>query len=243
MKRLTLFLLLIALPFSAFSIWNTDPTVRNPVTTAPGTQSNPRACSDGQGGVIITWLDQFKTVYAQRITKNGTPLWGANGVAIFKSSPQNSVKDPSATSIVADGAGGGIIFYEGSINGGAFQIYARHVDAIGNMWPNPVKITDLPSSLLRWSDRTKQVGLSADGNGGAFITWQSYGSANGFIFAQHISKDGFLAWGSTGVAMPFINNQNGRSSSIVNTGNGTAVVAYHDGDMAFIYNAWIRTEV
>jgi hypothetical protein len=97
------------------------------------------------------------------------------------------------------------------------------------VWANPVKITSLIDSRLRWGESIKQFGLSADGAGGAFITWQSYGSANGFIFAQHISKDGFLAWGSNGVAMPIINNHNGYYSSIVNTGNGTAVVAYSDG--------------
>jgi hypothetical protein len=113
MKRLTLFLLLITLPFSAVKAWNTDPTVRNPVITAPGTQSNPRACSDGQGGVIITWLDQYKNVYAKRIKSNGAPMWGANGVAIFTAPviPVAGIPHSAGiTSIVADSVGGAIFF-------------------------------------------------------------------------------------------------------------------------------------
>ncbi len=47
-------------------------------------QTNPVLVADGQGGVIVFWIDARNTdVYAQRLDGNGAPLWGANGKRVF----------------------------------------------------------------------------------------------------------------------------------------------------------------
>ena len=80
------FLLPCALTDPAQAAWPSDPTVNVPVCTAANTQQNPRSCSDGAGGAIIAWFDYRSDgsgdIYAQRIGRDGVPLWTANGVAV-----------------------------------------------------------------------------------------------------------------------------------------------------------------
>lgn len=222
--------LLLFISYSAFSQWNSDSLTRNIVCNAARNQFYARSCSDGSGGAIFTWVDErapnpLAAVYAQRITRTGKMAWPANGIVVYDPALAGGTgADNSA--IVADGFGGAIIVYEMAVNGGARQLYAQHINAGGTaLWPNAVKITDLVDSRLDWIGDPEQDGISPDGSGGAFITWQAYNSPV-FIYAQHINASGNLVWGSTGVGLPLLAQFDGYRSTIQNTGAGTAVVGF-----------------
>ncbi len=226
MKNLFYTLILCLISFSSFSQWNTDSTLRNPICTAVKNQYNPRSCSDGNGGAFITWVDERiitqPTAYAQHINKKGKVLWATEGIAV-----SDPTFDMVYSLIVSDGSGGAILVFEISVLGGAHQLWAQHIDASGTLlWGSSgVKLTDITDSRLSWAEDPEQDGISADGAGGAFITWQAYQSSN-YIFAQHISASGNLVWGTTGVGL---NGSYVYVSNIVSTGAGTAVIGYTDG--------------
>ncbi|MDH7514518.1 MAG: choice-of-anchor D domain-containing protein [Bacteroidota bacterium] len=90
-------------------IWTKDGV---PVCTAPGNQFTPYVIRDGMGGVIIVWEDRRDgnlnaDIYAQRLDRNGNPLWQPNGVLVCGA--KNMQNMPIA---VADGNGGGMFAWE-----------------------------------------------------------------------------------------------------------------------------------
>ncbi len=224
----TYFFLLLLITADSFSQWNKDSLVRNPVCTAPHSQYYARSCTDGAGGAIFTWVDErnlpISAIYAQKINVKGKRAWAANGIPIF--APTDVSTGSVYSTIVADGSGGAIIVMEISVIGGANQLWAQHINAAGALlWGNGVRITDAPDARMRWVEDPTQDGISADGSGGVFVTWQAYQDTY-FNYAQHIDANGNLVWGSTGVPLISVSGTNGYRTIITSTGNGTAVAGF-----------------
>ena len=67
--------------------WSGGPAINLAVSTALGDQSNPAACSDGAGGMIVVWNDTRNAgvsgmdVYAQHVLRCGVidPAWPLSG--------------------------------------------------------------------------------------------------------------------------------------------------------------------
>ncbi len=200
--------------------------MRNPVCVEPNSQYYARSCTDGAGGAIFTWVDERNitnpSIYAQKINVKGKTQWATNGIPVYVPSNSGAVY----STIVADGSGGAIIVMEISVSGGANQLWAQHINAAGTLlWGNGVKITDAPDSRLRWAEDPEPSGISADGAGGAFVTWQAYQDTY-FNYAQHIDANGNLVWGTTGIPLLSISSINGYRTVITSTGNGTAVAGF-----------------
>jgi hypothetical protein len=103
-------------------------------------QFKPAIISDGAGGVIATWHDTRSgdyDIYAQRVS-SGVVQWTVDGAALCTA--PNSQLFPT---IVADGAGGGIVTWHDTRNG-PDDIYAQHVDSDGT----PTGVGDTPSAAL-----------------------------------------------------------------------------------------------
>ncbi len=87
--------------------------------------------SDGSGGAIVAWEEDFdnQDIHAQRVDGSGNLLWTANGVDVCTASDRQT-----ANRTVADGYGGAIIVWED--NRGAFTMsYGQRLDANGNpLW-------------------------------------------------------------------------------------------------------------
>ena len=130
-------------------MWN-----QTPVSTGDNWEMIP----DGEGGVIIAW-DNFKPISEalhddclclQKISSNGSMLWGNTGLILVKSSPFHSVTGveisgansrsvdrsyPTYTGtqdIVTDGAGGVIVIWDEEGESDANQVFAQRVDSQGN---------------------------------------------------------------------------------------------------------------
>ena len=102
------------------------------VSTTTGDDNQPQVTTDGAGGAIIAWdnvgvLDPGD-VYVQRLQALGVPWWNAP----VRVAPANGAQ--SAPSIVADGSGGAMIFYQddygASINR---DIRGQRVNASGTL--------------------------------------------------------------------------------------------------------------
>ncbi|MFX1455647.1 MAG: hypothetical protein ACFFDB_09765 [Promethearchaeota archaeon] len=95
-------------------------------------------CSDGSGGVIITWRDHRYTsqgdLFAQRIDINGNNLWTSNGELICN---VTDMQYPGGIS--GDGDGGAVIVWRDmrTADYDNWDIYAQQIDSNGKaLWDN-----------------------------------------------------------------------------------------------------------
>ena len=114
--------------------WNSDPSSNNPICLAGNIQKATQIVSDGKGGAILCWSDErsaqnFYSVYAQRIDRDGFVRWAENGIAV------SPVSDSQARpEIISDGAGGAIIVWSDT-RSGTEDVYAQRIDSSGNaLW-------------------------------------------------------------------------------------------------------------
>jgi hypothetical protein len=163
--------------------------------------------ADGSEGAIIAWADwrgdQYNGIfaeYAQRISADGTALWGIGGVPLNTPS-KNSVE---AQQIISDGNGGAIIAwhsYIGSYPNGNQDIFAQKVNATGSMeWgTGGLAVCSLTSPQLHPK-------LTEDGNHGAVIVWEDFRTnpSKSNLYAQKVNSTGTIQWTADGVPVTVI---------------------------------------
>lgn len=200
--------------------WQTN---GNPVCVLTGFQLFPQIVSDGSGGAVICWEDEFignGDIYSQKMSGSGSPQWAMNGIPVC-SDPDHQT-DPQMTS---DGFGGAVIIWQDYRNINV-SIYAQKVASTGiveESWtPNGALIVE--DSCTSTTPR-----IAGDGFGGAIITWEDTREAatGKDIFAQKIFSDGTTPWTIGGVCLC---NAAGNQlvPAIANDYMGGAVVVWED---------------
>ena len=153
----------------------------NPVVySTSGSSWGPKLMSDGQGGAILTWIENVDTA-VQRVDNNGNLLWnGGNPVLLTTTGASECPR------IISDGAGGAIIMWTDNRNM-PDQIYAQRVNSNGaTQWTaNGIQVTD--ADIKGYSH-----GLASDAAGGAFVTW--FDSNDDNLYAQRINSNGNHVW-------------------------------------------------
>ncbi len=155
--------------------------------SAVGNQFIHDIVTDGADGAIVAWTD-FRTglgdAYAQRVNRNGLPLWAADGVGVCIDSGNQWI-----TGIVSDGAGGVIISLQDSRSGDD-DIYVQRIEGTSGMsyWTTEgIPLCDIAA------DQADAL-LVSDGAGGAVAVWRDRRNEfDGDLYAQRIVRDGF--WG------------------------------------------------
>lgn len=189
-------------------------------------QIKPDICTDGAGGVIITWTDFRSTtdynIYAQRQGPALSIVWVVDGVVINNNVAFAQI-DPK---IVSDGLGGAIISWTDHRTGvaaGTADIYAQRVNTTGTVQWTATGIIICTAS----GDQVKSQ-LVSDGNNGAYITWQDHRNAgNTDIYAQRIASNAAINWSANGFAIcADVNDQ--LNPMIVSNGNLGAFVIWQD---------------
>lgn len=181
----------------------------------------PALAPDGFGGVLVAWFDQRDggSIYAQRLSANGTPHWIAGGVRV--DSAHDNLRE---CALVADGYGGAIVFWR--INGGSGQVMvAQHIlNGSSAMWPAggvvvgeapavapPVAVTDgLSGAIVAftatvWSGVTSSYVFDVQAAGVSYfgsVGWQAnVTNAGGDQLGPAIVSDGangaIIAWADT----------------------------------------------
>lgn len=204
---------------SGIAQWTADGVA---ISTASNLQSWPTIASDGSGGAIISWQDDYYNprIYAQRINVNGVVQWTANGVAI------STVANSYYPVIVSDNSGGGIITWSDFRNGTNHDIYAQRINASGGVeWPaNGVPIC---TASLTQSGQT----ILSDGSGGAIIAWSDLRGSwmqQNDVYAQRINASGIVDWPVNGVPISTIAGTDQRAFGIVSDGSGGVIISWLD---------------
>lgn len=156
-------------PGQARAQWSANPYINTPICTAPGDQEALDIVSDGRGGLILAWVDRRSgspAVYAQRMNKDGVPLWASNGVL---------VKEGEKFGFAFNGDGGA---------GFAWVEIAHWEDTLGNercdtLFVHAGTVDSLGLFTLTVDRRFVDIslGISAeaksDGCGGVIVCWVS----------------------------------------------------------------------
>lgn len=197
-----------------------------PVCVLQGAQLYPQIVSDGSGGAIIAWDDEFignGDIYAQRIRSDGSNVWSFNGIPICSEPTQHQI----FAQIAADGWGGAIITWQDFRNGNN-DIYAQKVDGNGvieESWPtNGVPVCVEPH------DQTGPR-IAGDGWGGAIITWEDTRDAVAeaiHVYAQKVNSDGSASWTGNGVRMCSSASGDQKFPAIAHDNMGGALVVWQD---------------
>jgi hypothetical protein len=194
-----------------------------PVCTPVKNRLNPRVQKDGKGGIFVT-LQEYNTdydIYAQRIDKFGTRLWGAGGKLVCNATgtQTNPKIDPDSISK------GIIIAWTDERNTIDYDIFAQRIDSAGNLlWGAAGK------PVINFSGNQSAIDfLSNPKVGGSIFTWKDSrsGSSNNDIYAQKLDVNGTQQWPIAGVVIcNSIRDQ--LNPNICGDGMGGGIIAWQD---------------
>lgn len=157
---------------------------------------------DGQGGALVTWIDQRgdNDIYVQRVMGGGTlaPGWPVNGVAATQA--PHSQGSPV---VAPDGVGGAFVAWDDQRDEAAtdaYDVYAQHLDATGAVapgWP----LDGLPVAVA--PDIQAFPNLLPDGQGGVIIAWSDGRSGALDTYGVRLTSDGTIAagWAENGTLL------------------------------------------
>lgn len=167
------------------------------VCDAANRQAYARIASDGSGGAIIVWTDNRSgeyDIYAQRLNRNGVPLWSNNGILVC-----SAQGDQFGPALVSDGDGGAIIAWK-DYRDGHDDYYTQRIGSNGaGQWdPDDVPISTVDVGYLA------PIGypyIISDGYGGAIIVWADRRNGPSMVHVQRVDADGNVLWAEDGVAV------------------------------------------
>ncbi|MHA1474043.1 MAG: hypothetical protein ACTSQ5_02525 [Promethearchaeota archaeon] len=189
-------------------------------------QYSPQMCSDGAGGVIITWMDNRSgdfDIYSQRVDAKGNTLWAEEGVIICQ--------DPDrqfSPEIIADDDGGAIILWANGSYTWPFGLYAQKINSSGQLLWTPDVDSD-GVSVCGDNGFQEFYHMIPDGEGGAIISWDGSTITGDAILAQHLTSSGLIAtgWDPTGIVLVDTGNTVD-NPHITTDGNGGAIIVWED---------------
>lgn len=136
---------------------------------------------------------------------------------------------------VSDDAGGAIAGWQNDSG-----IYLQRIDQTGQvLWEKGgVKVSQVTNNFDAYAPPEVQFELTADGLGGAIVTWadtRNLKRENGEqiyfdpipVYSQRVDKDGSILWGSDGVTTG-VTAQIGEFPEMVTDGTGSAIFAWDD---------------
>ena len=192
------------------------------VSTAIGSQRNPKIVMDGTGSFVITWFDRRNgknnDIYAQRVSPEGRRRWTSDGITVC--SAQNDQYDPVP---VSDGLTGTVIVWQDRRNENDYDIYAQHIDRAGNTkW----KESGLP--ICRVSGEQDNHQVVSDKRGNIVVTWQDRRNGNDYdIYAQRIDQQGTVKWAANGTPVSNVKYDQ-RLPRMIAGGNGNVIMVWQD---------------
>jgi hypothetical protein len=163
--------------------------------TAANHQINLSIVSDGAGGAIVSWNDYRSglnngDIYAQHVLASGAvhDSWPTDGRALCTEA--NEQRGPV---IVSDGAGGAIVAWHDLRNGNwanaNWDYYAQRIVASGvvdGTWPANGR------ALCTAASNQQAQAIASDGAGGAIVAWGDFRSGDCDIYAQRVTRQGYL---------------------------------------------------
>jgi hypothetical protein len=194
---------------SGATVWSPGGVVL--VGTSAGV-GKPFSTSDGQGGALVFWpsvTGASRQVIGQRVSPDGTSLWGSNGVVAASGTLDYYVSD-----VTMDGSGGANLLWFKD-----WQVYVQRLSASGTvLWGSDgLRVSGTALS------NNSQV-FAADGSGGVTVAWNAnYPTTT--IHAQRVDASGntILPLGGIIVSNPL---QSAGSPSIAASNDGSALLTW-----------------
>lgn len=149
---------------------------------ASGDQQFAGIISDGSGGAIVAWQDLRSSnndIYAQRITSDGTTLWGDNGILVT-----GATGDQLYPELAGDKLGGAYIIWMDRRT--EDDIYMQYIEADGKRaWAD-----DLPVAVFPNRQIAPKIVSMADNR--CAVIWQDsrYGATVPAVFIQIVDRAG-----------------------------------------------------
>ncbi len=164
--------------------------------------ANPAVVPSLDGGVIVSWVRDTRTLYgsprhlrAERFSAAGTSLWGGP-LAVFDA---GNLPIAYAPPLQADGEGGALFVWHYS-PAMLFDSLVQHLDAAGNeRFPhNGVLVSTTPNR-----NHLDPTLAHRRANGDHLIFWRELNSGQSAwgMYGQRISADGSRLWGNGGVEL------------------------------------------
>lgn len=192
------------------------------------------ACSDGEGGLIVTWIartsESLSEVHAQRVDAEGRCRWGSSGVRI---APSDLSHAAGQARIVSDDAGGAIVVWSEGGSTNPSDLRLQRIDADGELlWKSGGVIITGSSSPEQF------LLMDADGLGGAVVAWCDARTQSLDVYAQRLHADGTPIWLAGGVP---VSQQTGSQAleAVVHDGSGGAFLAWTSYDEVNAHDAYV----
>ena len=155
--------------------------------------SDIQCVADGNGGVIICWLESRSGMvamyYARKINSSGVPQWASE---VGVSEPYNAANNDERCCIAPDGNGGVLMAYKRYSNTvSKFEIHCQNISSDGSRYfgtGGSVVATSVNSASF------ENPKVCADETGGAILVYER----NSRIFSQRLNNLGQKQWGSEG---------------------------------------------
>lgn len=125
------------------------------------------------------------------------------------------------SSVISDGAGGAIVAWS-ELRTNDYDVYARRVDANGNMLWTSDGVAVCTATLQQ-----QDVHMVSDGAGGAIIAWRDFRTGQEDVYAQRVSSAGATMWTANGVAI-CTNVSTQAGIGIVSDGASGAIITWQD---------------
>jgi hypothetical protein len=125
--------------------------------------------------------------------------------------------------MVADGAGGVLMVWQGLDAHNLPVVLAQHLDRSGSpLWPDGgIPVCVVPS-------RQQAPAIASDSSGGAIIVWQDNRTDRDWdVYAQRMSGSGALLWDQDGVEVAGVQGDQ-LVPSVIADGRGGAIIAWRD---------------
>ena len=193
------------------------------VCTAAGSQQDPELTSGGDGGAVISWLDDRSgsrtDLYAQKVDSAGAIVWTPDGLNVC-----DSAGEKEDYSLAGDGSGGAIITWEDS-RGDFWNVYSQRIGAGG-----AVRWTDNGVRVCKAEGNQLGPRLVGDGSGGALFAWNDQRSGTSKVFAQHLDAGGAPApgWSAAGNLVSSFPDATA-APTITADGSGGALISFVTG--------------
>ncbi len=166
-------------------LWETDGVK---VCSAADDQYYPDLVRDGNGGVIVTWVDKRSGdygIYAQRMDATGNFIWTQNGIAV-RAAQGNQVYESNyfwGLDIALNGASGAIITWHDFRNDNS-DIYAQLINPDGTvLWETDgIEICAVDSAQ-------SHPRIVSNRPGDSFIAWTDMRSGDMDIYGVYVAEE------------------------------------------------------
>jgi len=183
---------MLVFPMFTIAQWSTDPSVNNPINTAPGEQAIPKIATCPNGDSYIGFFSSEGGNYnvrLQRLDAQGNTLWANNGILISNHLQMSWLTDWDMTADLANHA---ILTFQDIRNGGNNNVVAYRISPAGDfIWGDD----GIALSNSTAFNAAPKVCVTATGN--AVFAWQ----ADDVTIIQKVSPAGSLMWGTSGITL------------------------------------------